>query len=76
MEVEEVEALARRSDPASFGCYRPGNNPLVCEVGWRARDGIQCQFDKSGKLVGYRIFHLRPLTRVEILTEKSLCESD
>lgn len=74
MTVEEVRLLSKEVDSRVFECYHPGHEPLVCETGWRKRDGVQCLFDTSDKLVGHKVFRLRSFTQMVVLQEEKLCQ--
>lgn len=69
----QVEDLATDSD-ARFACQKPGGQELVCSAEWK-REGVECVFDDRELLVAYRHLRIRPLTRVEILEKRALCDS-
>ncbi len=74
LDTDEVETLAEKSGAKTFGCFRPGNGPLVCSAGW-GRVGYECEFDSKGTLRGYWVTRLRPLTYVELLKSENLCKT-
>lgn len=73
MTEEQVKELAEAAGAEHVDCSYLGGGPLICGVGW-GRYGFRCEFDSAQRLISYKQTRLKPLTVIETLEEKDLCE--